>query len=131
MCISQAKAEETSDFQVLQIEHFSIETWKNINKTEPYQPDLTGAWTVGGAFNFDLRFMEVFKWENKIHLDGARKKVMHAGWEFTLSLDTWYQVQPFFYHHSEHSADRFGATREYPLIDRIGIRFCALGCGKD
>ena len=118
------------EFKPLEIKHFSIEAWGYGSKHDPYQPDLTNRWTNGGAFLFDLQFLNVFSWENRLNVHGAQNKVMNVGWEYDFALNISKHIQPFWYHHSEHSADVVGATKKYPLEDRYGIRFCAIGCDK-
>lgn len=111
----------------LELDHFSIDAWKTLTRRDPYQPQYTHDWSKGGQFNFDLRVIDYFSWKNKVHFDGTHSQLQHAGWEFDVSFDK-YAIQPFYYHHSEHSFDDRGAENplepsDFPLVDRYGLRF--------
>ncbi len=124
-----ATALDWDQFQLLEAEHVSIDWWKTDYKRDPYLPEYTGKWTEGAAFNLHLRFLEVFKWTNKLHMDATDTGLKHCGWEYELVMDRFARLQPFAYHHSQHSLDRrgtgfmSGGKNGFPVEDRYGIRF--------
>lgn len=115
-------------FQYVGVDHFSTDIWQTLFRRDPYQPEYTEKWTQGGQFNFDLRFLQVLKWENGIHVDGTESQLRNAGWEFTVTTDYYYHLRPFYYHHSEHAFDTVGSQKRFPVVDRYGISICWLGC---
>lgn len=113
--------------ELLEIEHFSVDSWKTLTRRDPYQPQYTHAWSKGGQFNFNLRALDYFSWKNQVHFDGTHSQLQHAGWAFDVSYDRWC-VQPFYFHHSQHAFDDRGLENpkeasDFPLIDRYGLRF--------
>ena len=93
-----------------------------MTKRDAFQAENTGAWTRGAAFNFELRIAEYLKWQNHVHMDGTQAQLRNAGWQFELSVDKW-QIQPFYFHHSQHALDSVGDSIKYPLEDKYGLRF--------
>lgn len=112
----------------LSLDHLSVEYWKNLNRRDPYQYDLTEAWTKGAAFNLNLRMFDHISWKNHLHMDGTASQLKNAGWQFDLSFDKYF-IQPFYGHHSEHSLDfeaakdPDGRASDFPLVDKYGVRF--------
>lgn len=98
-------------------------------KREGYLPERDGEWTNGADFNLNIRMLHVFRWDNRFHMDGAESRLLHAGWEYRLIMDYW-NIQPFYYHHSQHALEDAPRGRKFPVEDSVGLRFIVIDRNK-
>jgi hypothetical protein len=114
------------NYRLLDAEHISADAYNTEpGKRDPYMPDHNGAWKRGANFNLNMRLLEFFKWENRLHMEGGDSRLYSAGWEYRVSMDQW-RVQPFYYHHSRHALDDSPNGHLFPVENNVGLRFIFL-----
>lgn len=123
-----ATSVQASELRLLDVDEVSVDTWKTIARRDPYQPEYTDRWTSGTQFNLGLRMLEIFRWDNHFHMDSTGSQLRNAGWQFQVTMDYFSRIEPFYYHHSQHALDTTGtddpnSSRDFPLIDRVGLTF--------
>ena len=132
MVLISNMAAAAQEFKIFEAEEVYIDAWRTEEYHEPYKPAYNDEWTAGTALNLNLRVMEVYRIDNRIHMDGTAQRLAMAGWEFLLLFDMFSKIQPFYSHHSQHSLDEAGSqpldTWGFPNKNTIGLRFCAIEC---
>ena len=112
-----------SDFRLLEAEHVSVDFFKTIKKRDAYLVEDSDSFTSGNNFNLKLRILEVFRWDNKLHINSTSAQIRHVGWEFEVRMDYFTPIQPFYYHFSQHALERDRGNGAFPVEDKYGLRF--------
>ena len=106
------------------LDHAGFEYSRYLINRDPYVPEIAPRdWEHRMAFDMDVRLAPIIKWTNTIHTSGDKGAVHHVGWEFEFVMDYFNQVQPFYYHHSQHVMEYERPPASFPLVDRYGLRF--------
>lgn len=104
------------------VKELSLEIRKTEFKRHAYYPDKRD-WRGYVGLNWKMDWKHGY-WNNRAYFYGDESQVRHIGWEYEFGLKLLPQVDLFYYHHSEHSADAESPTGDrFPLEDSIGFRF--------
>lgn len=117
-----------AQYRLLDLEEFSIDSYRTRDRREYFQPEDRGKWQGGARFNFDLRIGEYVQWKNVLHFDKTNSQIRNVGWEYWLLCDYSKYIQPFYYHHSQHATER--AKDTFPLENYYGVRFIFYSKGR-
>jgi hypothetical protein len=114
----------TAYSDTFELSEASIKSYKLLNGREPTVPNKE--LSFGGAAILNTNILTQGYWDNLFHFDSAERKVIYVGWEFEAGYHLTNQIDLFYYHHSEHSADVenvYEDRQKYPLRDAIGVKF--------
>lgn len=136
MCeIASANALMSRPYQILRLEHFSIEAAGFLQNHTLLIPELESKdWNGRVASNFNFSIFKYGFSRNRVHGEVALQRFQSVGWEYDLGIKIHKQIEFFWHHHSIHSlevapsyyVDR--ATMEvgqhnYPMEDSFVLKF--------